>query len=113
MVLISPLSRALVAMRAFPRVRLYQALSVPGVESVSAAYAAGSAVWKNVETGWSRDILMIGIDPEQDVLDIPEVRQRLTAQRIRPVQPAELIDLGLVRLRPGADPDAVRAAWTP
>jgi putative ABC transport system permease protein len=34
----------------------------------------------------------------------------LNYQRIRPVQPAELIDLGLIRVRPGADPDAVRAA---
>ncbi|HEY2944102.1 MAG TPA: ABC transporter permease DevC [Vicinamibacteria bacterium] len=173
-VLINPLSRALVAMRAFPRLRLYQVLSVPGVESVSAVYVSSSAVWKNLETGWSRDILMIGIDPNQDVLDIPEVkRQRealrlpdvvlfdrasrpeygavaetlgggrtmdieignrrisvvgvyqlgtsfgydgmvitsdLNYQRIRPVQPAELIDLGLIRVRPGADPDAVRAA---
>jgi putative ABC transport system permease protein len=173
-VLINPLSRALVAMRAFPRVRLYQALSVPGVESVSPVYIAGSAVWKNLDSGWSRDILMIGVDPNQDALDIPEVREKLAVlrlpdvvlfdrgsrpqygavaealrdgkpinvelgnrrisvvglyqlgtsfgydgmvitsdlnyQRIRPVQPAELIDLALIRVRRGADADEVRAA---
>ncbi|HEY3122386.1 MAG TPA: ABC transporter permease DevC [Vicinamibacteria bacterium] len=173
-VLINPLSRALVAMRSFPRLRLYQTLSVPQVASVSPLYISSSAVWKNLDTGWSRDILMIGFDPGQDVLDIPEVEAKradlrmpdvvlfdrasrpeygavaealaegksvnveignrrvsvvglyklgtsfgydgmvitsdLNYQRIRPVQPAELIDLGLVRLRPGAEADKVRAA---
>jgi putative ABC transport system permease protein len=57
----------------FPRVRLYQALAVDGVEWVSPIYM-GLAEWKNPETGSTRGLLVIGIDPSRDVFDSPEVR---------------------------------------
>jgi len=57
----------------FPRVRLYQALGFDGVASVTPIYA-GMVPWKNPETGRSRDVFVLGVDPSSDVLDIDEVR---------------------------------------
>jgi putative ABC transport system permease protein len=57
----------------FPRARLYQALSFDGVESVTPVYT-GMATWKNPETGRTRDIFTLGIDPTKDVFDSDEVR---------------------------------------
>jgi putative ABC transport system permease protein len=53
----------------FPRVRLYQALGFPGVASVTPVYTS-PAQWKNTVTGRTRDLLLIGVDPESDVLDV-------------------------------------------
>jgi len=172
--IISPLSRALAMMRTFPRVRLYQALSIPGVASVSGIYSTSTPAWKNLDTGRTRDILLLGIDPGQDLLDIPGLKEQLDSLRlpdkilfdsssrpeygpvaewvrqgrpvnaelanrkvtvaglyqlgtsfgfdgtiitsdlnflrIVPTRPPELIDLGLVRLHPGADDGQVRKA---
>jgi putative ABC transport system permease protein len=57
----------------FPRVRLYQALAFDGVESVTPIYM-GMAPWKNPETGRTRDIFVLGMDPATDVFDSDEVR---------------------------------------
>ena len=69
-ILISPVSLNLSGMRGFPRVRLYQALSIAGVSSVTPLYCA-IPVWKNIDTARNKDIFLIGIDPNQDVLDLP------------------------------------------
>lgn len=172
-VLIHPQSSYLVMMRPFSRRRLYQALSFDGVESVSPLYA-DTALWKNPVTGSTRAVFIIGFDPADTALNLPEVnRQRETIRapdvllfdedsrpeygpiaaelragrrvatdvadrhitvaglfrlgtsfgidgtavtseanflRLRPARPKGLIDMGLIRLRPGVDPDAVRAA---
>src|SRR5262245_41666786 len=57
----------------FSRRRLYQALAFDGVESVTPLYTA-LGKWKNPVTGRSRTIFVIGIDPAEEVLDLPEVR---------------------------------------
>lgn len=57
----------------FPRIRLYQALGFEGVESVVPIYT-GMSTWKNPETGRTRDIFTMGVDPSKDVFDSPEVR---------------------------------------
>ena len=172
-VLISPLSSYITGMRSFPRVRLYQALGVPGVASVSALYC-GVPSWKNLDTGRNRDIFLLGIDPGQEVLAIPGLNEHrellrqpdivffdrasrpeygpvadalergrtvtvemanrrvtvgglfrlgtsfgydgtvitsdLNFLRIMSAHAPEVIEIGLVRLRPGADPRAVRDA---
>jgi putative ABC transport system permease protein len=172
-VLISPVSLNISGMRSFPRVRLFQTLGIPGVASASALYSA-IPVWKNLDTGRNKDILLLGIDPNQDVLDLPgltaapqllrqpdvvlfdsasrpeygpvadavaggrtlavEVNNRrvevaglfrlgtsfgydgtvitseLNFQRIMPSHAPEVIEIGLLRLHPGADPRAVREA---
>jgi heterocyst specific transport system permease protein len=61
---------------AFPtsitRRRLYQALGFDGVESVTPLYTALGR-WKNPDTGKTRDVFVIGVDPAADVLDIAGV----------------------------------------
>jgi putative ABC transport system permease protein len=72
--LISPQSSYLVLMRSFSRRRLYQVLGVPGVASVSSVYLM-LPPWKNPETGMMRSIFVIGYDPQERVLNIPEVNR--------------------------------------
>jgi putative ABC transport system permease protein len=72
--LISPQSAYLVTMKSFSRRRLYQALAVPGVASVSSVYV-NLPLWKNPDTGSTRSIFVVGFDPAKPVLDLPEVRR--------------------------------------
>lgn len=69
-VLISPQSTALIAMKSFSQRRLYQALGFAGVESVSPMYL-GFGLWRNPETLGTRAIMVIGVRPEEEVLDLP------------------------------------------
>jgi putative ABC transport system permease protein len=75
-VLISPQSSYLALMKSFPRRRLYQALSVPGVASVASVYT-GVPDWKNPLTGNARAIFLIGFDPKEAAVDLPEVAANL------------------------------------
>jgi heterocyst specific transport system permease protein len=81
LVLISPRSPYLIAMRQFPRRRVYQALGFAGVESVSAVYV-GIAQWKVPETGRMRDVFVFGFDPSETVIDIPGVNSNRDKLRI-------------------------------
>lgn len=76
LVLISPQSSYLALMKSFPRRRLYQALSVAGVASVASVYT-GVPDWKNPLTGSARAIFMIGFDPREAAVDLPEVAANL------------------------------------
>ena len=58
--------------RSFSSRRLYQVLSMKGVTSVSPLYAS-QATWKNPENNEFRSIFVVGIDPEDQVLDVPGV----------------------------------------
>ena len=71
-VLISPQSTTLIAMKSFARNRLYQALGVPGVASVSPLYL-NRALWRNPETRGTRQIFLIGFDPADQVFNLPGV----------------------------------------
>jgi len=71
-VLINPTSAYLASMKTFPRRRIYQALGFEGVESVSAIYTM-LLPWKNPETGRTREIFIVGFDPADEVLALPEV----------------------------------------
>ncbi len=75
-VLISPQSESLVAMESFSQRRLYQTLGFEGVASVSPLYL-DFAFWRNPQTRGTRSILVLGIDPEDRVLDLPGVGQNL------------------------------------
>src|SRR5581483_1941145 len=59
----------------FARVRLMQAASVDGVIDVTPLYA-GIVGFKNVDTGGVRSILAIGIEPDHDILDLPEISEQ-------------------------------------
>jgi len=170
-ILINPQSSYLVQMKSFPRRRLDQALGAPGVLSVSPIYC-GLAFWENPENGLTRNIFLLGFDPAETVLDIPELNAQreairlpdevlfdrasrpeygavaqglaqgrrveaelndrrirvagtfqvgtsfgidgtvltsdLNFQRIHPERPPGLIEIGLVRVKPGVDPGQVR-----
>lgn len=66
--LISPQSTALIAMEQFPQRRLYQALGISGVESVSPLYL-GFATWRNPTNRKTRQILVIGFDPDNPIFN--------------------------------------------
>jgi putative ABC transport system permease protein len=75
-VLIHPQSRYLVMLRSFPRRRLDQALGAPGVESVSAVYV-GFPFWDAGDSASARNILVLGFDPHQPVVDMPGLEAQL------------------------------------
>ncbi|HEY9748361.1 MAG TPA: ABC transporter permease DevC [Allocoleopsis sp.] len=74
--LISPQSTALNAMRSFSQRRLYQALGFENVAAVSPVYL-DVALWKNPENRRTRSILVIGIDPAEQVFDVPGLQAGL------------------------------------
>lgn len=76
-VLISPRSVALIAMKQFSERRLYQALGFEGVASVSPIYVE-PGIWKNpVDPGKTRNIRVYGIKPDDEVLNLPGVAENL------------------------------------
>ncbi len=77
--LVSPQSSSLIGMRTFPERRLYQALGVAGVDSVSPVYL-GFGIWKNpfwegVPKPQTRSILIIGTVPGDDIFEIPGIHE--------------------------------------
>jgi putative ABC transport system permease protein len=68
--LISPETAFIVAPRPFADRRLFQALSVPGVRSVSPVYLS-QGFWKNPYTFAARQIFVLGIRTADASLDIP------------------------------------------
>lgn len=77
LILIGPRYQCIVATSNFPERRLYQALAVKGVESVSALYMS-LAPWKNPVSGQHREIFVIGFKPRAGVFDYPDVDKRLS-----------------------------------
>ena len=75
LVIISAKTVSLQAMASFSWHRLYQAHSIEGVESVKPLYVSTINDWRDPETGRNRIMLVIGIDPEQPTLDVPELAQ--------------------------------------
>jgi len=75
-ILLSPLSTASIAMESFSQRHLYKALGYAGVESVSSVYV-DFAVWKNLKTRRARLIFVIGINPTDQVLNLPGVQDNI------------------------------------
>lgn len=75
LVLVHPNYNILVFPTTFSRRRLYQALAFPGVRAVAPVYASLGR-WKNPITGRTRDVFTLGIDPADDVLNMPAVRDQ-------------------------------------
>jgi putative ABC transport system permease protein len=59
----------------FPIQRLYQALAVEGVKSVSPVYIFPS-IWRNPWNHERRSIFTVGVDPDDDTLDAPGVMEQ-------------------------------------
>lgn len=77
LILLNPHLETLFSVKSFPRERLYQALALEGVESVSPVYVA-LGQWRNPETHRSRTILVFGTDPTTKAFNFPEVNQNLS-----------------------------------
>jgi putative ABC transport system permease protein len=71
-VMVSGRSRSLISLDRFTERRLYEAAAITGVSSVSPIYL-NSIQWRNPENKEVWDIYAIGINPEQQVLNIPGV----------------------------------------
>jgi len=70
--IISTQSTSLIAMRTFSSRRLYQTLGYQGVASVEPVYVDFS-LWKNPENKKTRGIMVIGFNPDDLALDLPEL----------------------------------------
>ncbi|WP_445635770.1 ABC transporter permease DevC [Nostoc sp. DSM 114161] len=75
-VLINSQSSAVLAMRSFSQRRLYKALELPTVQSVHPIYL-DYTTWKNPITGRPRSILVFGMNPETNLLNLPGVQENL------------------------------------
>lgn len=75
-VLINPQSDALLSMEPFSQRRLYKALDLETVESVTPIYL-DFAAWKNPQNRKVRNIQVVGINPQKRVFDLPGVQQNL------------------------------------
>lgn len=78
--LVSSQSLSLVQLEHFSEKRLYQALGLPEVDRISPIYLDYGS-WKNPETGRARNLMVIGIDPEDKILDLPEIEPNLAKLR--------------------------------
>ena len=79
--LISSQYKALTSQQSFPRARLYQALAVDEVESVSPLYVQFGKL-KNIETRQKYPIFILGIDPASSPFKLSEVNQNLDKIKI-------------------------------
>ncbi|MBD6614627.1 FtsX-like permease family protein [Komarekiella sp. 'clone 1'] len=79
--LVSSQYKSLTSNQSFSRTRLYQALGFDGVESVSPMYLQFAKL-KNPATGEKYSIYVIGFDPGNPVMDIPEVDRNLDKLKI-------------------------------
>lgn len=75
-VLVNRQTSAILSMKRFSQKRLYQSLDLEDVESVHPIYVDYTS-WKNPETGIPRNLLVIGINPQDDVLELPGLQQNL------------------------------------
>ncbi|NJK41287.1 MAG: FtsX-like permease family protein [Acaryochloridaceae cyanobacterium SU_2_1] len=75
-VLLSPQTTTLFAIKTFSRRRLYQASGHPAVEAVTPLYL-NFGLWRNPETLATRQLLVIGFDPSRQVFDLPGVKEQL------------------------------------
>ena len=60
----------------FPRRRLYQALSLPEVES-AVPYYQSEASWLNPEDGVHRDMYVMAFRPEDNIFAVPDIERQL------------------------------------
>jgi putative ABC transport system permease protein len=87
--LVSPQSTSLISMRSFSDRRLYQALGFKDVESITPIYV-GFGNWKNpfwtgLPQPQTRQIMVLGIVPGDDVFDLPEVAKNTDQLRLADV----------------------------
>ncbi|ELR97142.1 ABC transporter permease DevC [Gloeocapsa sp. PCC 73106] len=74
-VLMSPKALNLQNLSTFSRRRIFQALDIPGVDTATGLYI-NNITWKNPQTRLNATVQVIGIDPDQQVFNLPEVNQQ-------------------------------------
>jgi putative ABC transport system permease protein len=80
--LIGPQSTALIAMKSFPRRRLYQTLAVDGVDSVTPIYL-GFSIWKNPVEKNTRQIMVIGFNPsDKQLFKLPGIAENIDKMQL-------------------------------
>lgn len=82
--LVSPQFDFVAQPKSFSRRRLFQALGFPGVEAVRPLYL-GLALWKNPDTGKTRTIFAVGVDPSDNAVSLPGVNEQVGLIRKRDV----------------------------
>jgi putative ABC transport system permease protein len=75
-VLVNSQTSAILSMKRFSQKRLYQALDLEDVESVEPIYVDYTS-WKNPQTGIPRNLLVIGINLQSNVLQLPGLQENL------------------------------------
>lgn len=75
-VLINRQTSAILSMKRFSQTRLYQALDLQSVESVHPIYIDYTS-WKNPQTGIPRNLLVIGFNPQNNILKLPGIQENL------------------------------------
>ncbi len=70
--LVSPQYVHLRASGGIPMNRLQQAKSVPGVKSAAPFYV-GNGIWRNPQTQWQREMLIMGVDPREPTFRLAEL----------------------------------------
>ncbi|MEO1623412.1 MAG: ABC transporter permease DevC [Cyanobacteria bacterium J06632_3] len=81
LVIISQQATNFSRLRTFPSRRLYQALDVPGVETVDEMYVS-SITWRNPQTREKASMLIVGQNPDRPAFDIPEINQNIAKTRM-------------------------------
>lgn len=80
LVILHAQKEALVPQLPFPRIRLVQALGVPGIDAAYPLYVEEyRSAWKNSSDGHEYPILAYGIDPRDPVFLIPDVLRQSEA----------------------------------
>ncbi len=74
--LLSSQSDSIAFPKSFSHRRLYEALGVKGVKSISPVYI-DSALWKNPVQRNNSDIFVFGFNPNHNILDLPSIQQNL------------------------------------
>ncbi|MBE9166726.1 FtsX-like permease family protein [Pleurocapsales cyanobacterium LEGE 06147] len=82
--LMSPQSDALGFTRTFSDRRLYESLAVDGVESASSVYL-NFGNWKNPVERNTRNLLVIGFNPANNILDLPGLAENLDQIKLQDV----------------------------
>jgi putative ABC transport system permease protein len=80
--LVSPDMAFIVQPHSFSNRRLYQARGVAGVASVSPVYF-GIGDWENPVSHTTRSIFVVGLDPDDDSLALPDVERQAHVIRIQ------------------------------
>ena len=79
--LLNPQSTALIAMKSFSSRRLYQSLGVEGVKSVHPMYVS-FGIWKNPENQSTRQLMVIGFNPKENILKLPGMEENLNQLKL-------------------------------